>query len=183
MRRTVLLLASTALALLLSCGVAFTQEAWNLIYCEPGATWSCQGTEEDDLIFGTPGWDFVMANGGNDDVYGEEYGDDLQGNYGDDYLNGMDGNDTLSGDSGTDYLRGGAGNDGIWGGTEADKLYGDKGRDQLTGESGDDVIKTGTDTRGDRVRDSVFCGPGTDKVLFEKGIDSVDRACEIKRTY
>ena len=66
MRRTAFLLASTALAVLLSCGAAL---ALNAVACEGGGK-RCVGTDRPDLMKGT---------GGIDAIYGRDKGDTLKG--------------------------------------------------------------------------------------------------------
>ena len=75
MRRTVFLLASTALAVLLSCGAAL---ALNAVACEGGGK-RCVGTDRPDLMKGT---------GGIDAIYGRDKGDTLKGFGGTDALLG-----------------------------------------------------------------------------------------------
>ena len=66
MRRTIFLLASTALAVLLSCGAAL---ASNAVACEGGGK-RCVGTDGPDPMKGT---------GGIDAIYGRDKGDTLKG--------------------------------------------------------------------------------------------------------
>jgi hypothetical protein len=73
MRRTVLLMASMALTLLLASGVAL---AISEVRCDGG---ECKGTPDDDKMVGTDrrdilyafrGSDLLFGNGGRDDLYG-----------------------------------------------------------------------------------------------------------------
>jgi len=98
MRRPVLLLVSTALVALLSCGVAL---ALNTIACEGGGK-RCVGTDRPDLMKGT---------GGIDAVYGRDRGDTLKGFGETDALLGQKGGDILLGGPGQDFLIGGLGDD------------------------------------------------------------------------
>jgi Ca2+-binding RTX toxin-like protein len=102
-RRTLLLLSTMMLALLLACGVALAAN----ITCQGG---SCVGTEENDRITGSllddqiqalGGRDHVQARPGDDEVYGDAGGDDITGGVGGDYLVGGRGPDEIGGGPGT----------------------------------------------------------------------------------
>jgi Ca2+-binding RTX toxin-like protein len=123
MRRAVLLLATTALALIAAGGIAL---AATLITC---TTNPCDGTTDDDVIIGTVGAETINGKAGNDEISardandtlnGEDGNDTMHGELGDDRLNGGDGPDQLFGEIGTDRLNGGAGNDTLDGGPETD---------------------------------------------------------------
>jgi hypothetical protein len=120
MRRTVLLLATTALTLVVAGGIALAAT----FTC---TTNPCDGTTDDDVITGTlnaetingkAGNDEISARDANDTINGEEGDDTQHGELGDDWLNGGDGADQLFGENGTDRLNGGAGNDILDGGPE-----------------------------------------------------------------
>src|SRR5215217_3637511 len=98
MRRTVVLVASMALTLLLASGVAL---ALNTIRCDGG---KCNGTPRNDRMLGTSkrdimygfkGDDSLLGEGGNDDLYGFDGRDGLLGHAGADKLSGSDGIDNL----------------------------------------------------------------------------------------
>ena len=107
----------------------------------------------------------------------------------------------------TDYVYGGPGNDrdsntveGLWGGVDAagDHVYGgagndylkgggyrEKGVDRLFGGKGADVV--GASQRMSPVpvgisREVIDCGPGTDTVYFDEGLDSVTN-CEVRQAF
>jgi RTX calcium-binding nonapeptide repeat (4 copies) len=103
MRRTVLLLATTALTLIAAGGIAL---AATLITC---TTNPCEGTTEDDVITGTVGAETINGQAGNDEISARDANDTL---------NGEDGNDTMHGENGTDRLNGGVGDDTLDGGPE-----------------------------------------------------------------
>jgi serralysin len=144
--KTMLLVASMALTVLLASGVAL---AMNTIQCKTkqGVRTFCYGTKERDRMLGTDGKNFMFGKGrgdilkgfdgndilegdqGNDELYGGLSQDELQGNLGDDTLNGFDGNDILEGDGG---------NDGLYGGSGIDDLIGGLGNDVLEAGPGDD---------------------------------------------
>jgi len=78
------------------------------------------GTNNNDLILGSPGadtingrqgGDCILGGGGNDVIYGFVGNDVLLGGPGDDYLNGDQGNDVLIGGDGYDTCVGGGGAD------------------------------------------------------------------------
>ena len=115
-------------------------------------TFSIDGAEGNDRLFGLNGSDHLLGGSGNDFIYGAVHysttidahnADILDGNSGNDYLmgsyaddtmyggddqdilNGLLGEDTLSGDAGNDLLVGGGGKDTLTGGDDDDVLYGD----------------------------------------------------------
>jgi Ca2+-binding RTX toxin-like protein len=122
MRRTFLLLVTTAVALIAAGGIALAAT----FTC---TTNPCDGTADDDVITGTlsaetingkAGNDEISARDANDTLNGEDGNDTLHGELGDDWLNGGDGPDHLLGENGTDRLNGGAGNDILDGGPETE---------------------------------------------------------------
>ena len=88
---------------------------------------------------------------------------------------------TVRGDSGNDYIVGSAANDGLVGGAGDDIIVGGAGNDSINGGPGRNILKggTGDDTfhvnpsnglfEGDTVnvggQDTIYGGPGTDKVI------------------
>ena len=102
---------------------------------------------------------------------GTAQADQIAGTAGDDEILGRGGDDTIRGNGGGDVVRGGAGHDTI-------SVTGrDRQPDAVFGGFGDDLI--GVDENNSA--DQVDCGPGTDTVIFDKGVDTVTN-CEIKRT-
>jgi Ca2+-binding RTX toxin-like protein len=97
MRRTVLLLALMALAVLLACGVALAA--------------NIKGTEGDDVLYGTDSRDTIIPFAGNDTVYAKGRNDDVRHSFGNDKIWGEEGNDVLRGGRGTDVITGGPGQD------------------------------------------------------------------------
>jgi len=174
--KTVLLVASTTLAVLLACGVAVAAT----VRCEGGPRDPCRGTHSDDTIYGNPRSNGVAGLGGNDVIYlrggGEDWGfgdwwrssnpgnDILHGGRGQDVMSGNQGDDTLYGGPKFDELDGGAlfdilegdGNDTIRGGPDGDLAYGDEGDDTIHGGFGDDVV------RGGFGADRLYGGEGDD---------------------
>jgi Ca2+-binding RTX toxin-like protein len=154
MRQTVLLLASTALTLLLACEIALA------------ATIDCVAGE-----------DYCIGTNNPDTINGSDVGEKIHGLDGDDTLLGNGGNDGLVGGKGNDVIRGGEGTDGIGSrsGPGADKIYLEGGEDSVE----DSSFRCGRD--GDCVNDrnvidggegndyisgnfKVFGGPGNDEV-------------------
>src|SRR5215204_261274 len=107
MKRPLLLLASTALALLVACGVALAATA---IDCAVVGN-PCNGTKGDDQITGTTDADTISARGGNDQISALDANDTLRGQGGTYTINGQLGNDILSGGLDNDTMDGGDGND------------------------------------------------------------------------
>ncbi len=99
MRKTILVLASMALAVLLASGIALAA--------------TVKGDENDNVLTGTPNRDVINPFGGNDTVYALGGNDDVRHSYG---------NDKILGGSGNDTLRGGFDNDEIWGGPGRDLI-------------------------------------------------------------
>src|SRR5829696_5085054 len=207
MRRTIVLLASMALTLLVASGVALAVTKIG----GPGP----------DTLRGTNGADNLLGEGGNDVLYGLGGSDNLLGGEGKDWvfggsergpqggdknLVGGPGNDGVLGGKGSDNLLGGSGNDYVYGDTGSDRLVGEGGRDivdgftgsdRLIGGGGDDLFVDGPfdDTSKDEIlsggdgddaffidnvpatRDIVSCGDGFDRVAADAK-DQVAPDCE-----
>ena len=82
------------------------------------------GTEQADVLSGTPGVDVIAALGGADKV------------------SGADGNDLICGGGAKDTLKGGNGKDSIFGEGGADLLKGNGGNDKCAGGPGTDTEKS-----------------------------------------
>jgi Ca2+-binding RTX toxin-like protein len=161
MRKTLLLLTTIALALLLAGGVALAATK----QCKVGVT--CNGTSSADTITGTIGVDEIYAGGGNDSVQALGGADYMQGGNGVDTLDGGDGDDKSGGGPGSDVFYGGAGNDRVSGGGGEDEIHGGLGDDiDLDGDATTDTIygEDGNDLEldGDRGNDLLDGGPGDD---------------------
>lgn len=127
------------------------------------------GTARSDILLGKAGNDLMRGLAGNDCLYGEAGNDRLRGGSGADRLFGGPGADRLEGESGTDRMSGAAGND---------RLTDRVGRDSFSGGGGNDTIDArDASLAGRRVRDTVTCGPGRDRVLADRR-DAVLRDCE-----
>jgi Ca2+-binding RTX toxin-like protein len=172
MRRTLLLLSTMMLALLLASGVAW---AVNMV-----------GTNGPDTLRGTNGDDNLIGNGGNDRLFARNGRDNLLGGPGKDCL--LCATETFHFFAGDKNLFGGPGNDFVWAGKGADKAEGGEGNDLLPDDSGRELSQDnfsggpGNDVidvpqyrsaRGDRV----VCGSGFDRVAADKE-DVVAPDCE-----
>jgi Ca2+-binding RTX toxin-like protein len=135
MRKTVVVLVSMALAVLLAGGLALAAPKGGtdttVIDCSAQTISSCQGTSGPDIIYGTDSTDVILPYGGDDIVYAKGGNDEVRHSFG---------NDHIEGGLGADTLRGGFGNDSI---------YGNKPATTLTGAQSDDV--------GDSARDLIDC--------------------------
>jgi Ca2+-binding RTX toxin-like protein len=183
MRRSVLLLASTALVVLLASGVAV---AITVVNCTGGP---CEGTGGVDRIQGTENRDEIYAYGSADDVTGGDGADKILAGSGHDQIlgdysaSGSDGagNDRIYGEAGRDYIYGTGGADLIAGGPGDDYLDASEFPDDVPGE---DTVKGGSDNdeihADDGLYDFINCGGGQrDKVVYDRGLDTVAK-CENK---
>ena len=170
MRRLILLLTVSVLALLLAGGVAL---AVNKV-----------GTNGPDTLRGTNKSDNLDGRGGNDDLFGLGGRDSLLGGPGKD--NVLGGNERRA-SGGDKNLVGGSGNDRVLGGRGSDNLVGEGGNDilvegtlrefsedRLSGGAGDDVIPA---INKPAFGDVVTCGSGFDRVLADRK-DVVAPDCE-----
>ena len=172
MRRTVLLLATMALTLLVASGVALAVTKI--------------GTDGPDTLRGTNGADNLVGKGGSDDLFGLGGGDNLLGGEGRDALIGGNervilrgGDKNLVGGPGNDLIIAGKGSDNAVGGPGNDFLVDDGVRefskDTLSGGSGNDVIDVWHKPAA--VQDVVTCGSGFDRVISDRA-DLVAPDCE-----
>jgi Ca2+-binding RTX toxin-like protein len=156
-RRTIVLLAATALALALAGGVALAQQFGDQQGGQ-GVTktcpTTCQGTSFSDTLKGTNAPNHIEGLGGNE---GLRSGDLIQG-----FAN----HDLLYGNSGGDRIEGGNGNDAIFGGLGQDLLIGGTGNDHIDGGSGGDIIMV-----KDGYVDHVNCEGGNDDVSNRDSFD------------
>jgi Ca2+-binding RTX toxin-like protein len=177
-RRTTLLLGAMLTALVVAGGVAW---AANVIQCpnDPGGNpGECWDTDKNDIVHGTSGNDEIFTSLGADIVYGYGGNDDFQGREGPDIYYGGPGHDYLAADCdldsacGEDEKHGGPGNDHIVGNLRSEKHFGGRGDDLLVDP---DAFH--------RNPDYFSCGPGTDRVVYNEGVDRVADDCEILEPY
>jgi Ca2+-binding RTX toxin-like protein len=172
MRRTILLVVTMILTLLVASGVAW---AVNKI-----------GTDGPDTLRGTNGADNLLGKGGNDRLFALDGRDTLLGGPGKDWLD----TNPPGWSRGDKNLLGGPGNDFIVGGKGSDNLLGEEGNDFLTdglqrdvaldkvsGGAGTDVIHTASLRLRASAPDIVTCGIGFDRVLADTK-DVVASDCE-----
>ena len=160
MRKTVLLLASTALVVLLASGVALAAT----YHVGDDGPDRILGTDVTDTLIGRGGNDVITGKGGPDVVLGGGGDDGLSGGYGDDEVRGGDGDDTMGGDVAPVGIPG----------------SGTSGNDTLYGGDGNDLIVTRLDSDNPENkprRDTIFCGDGRDTVRADP-IDTVASDCE-----
>ena len=163
MRRTVLLMTSMALTLLLASGVAV---AFNTIRCDGG---ECNGTPNDDKMVGSDRRDILYAFRGSDLLFGNGGRDDLYGFRGYDALRGGDGSDKLGGGPDKDELYGNGGPDVLNGGNTGDYMQGGDGNDKLFAGSGGTAYASTESLDGGRGADLLSGGPGFEYYHFYPG--------------
>ena len=204
MRRTLLLLATMALGVLLVSGVAYAMS----VTCDgagdqdptPGV---CQGTENKDTISGTEGGaEVIKALAGPDDVVSGSGRDEVYGHRGNDIVDAAYNNDTVYGGSGDDGTAEGTtfntptkNTTNLEGGEDSDKVYGGEGADWIDAAAHDlstdhpgSVDRSYGEEGNDRIyaidgnEDIIDCGPGTDDLVRrDVGIDTI-KNCEVRRS-
>jgi Ca2+-binding RTX toxin-like protein len=171
MRRTIVLLATMALTVLVASGVALAVAKIG----GPGP----------DTLRGTNGADNLLGKGGNDKLYALRGRDNLLGGSGKDLVLGGTARRPLGGDK---NLGGGPGNDVVFGGRGSDNILGETGNDlvqdvdalsdfstdKLSTGDGNDVVGIYNDPA---FKDVVTCGSGFDRVFADKK-DTVAPDCE-----
>jgi Ca2+-binding RTX toxin-like protein len=172
MRRTMLLLATMTLTLLVASGVALAVTKL--------------GTDSRDRLRGTNGADTLIGKGDNDILLALAGDDTLLGGPGKDFLLGgsiqeaSGGNKTLEGGDGNDALFGGLSSDTMVGGDGNDFLNGGEfdqtpaAKDTISAGDGNDVLDIINKPAG---KDVVSCGGGFDRVLADRA-DLVAPNCE-----
>jgi Ca2+-binding RTX toxin-like protein len=171
MRRTMLLLATMALTLLVASGMALAVTRI--------------GTDGPDTLRGTKGDDNLIGQGGNDTLLSLAGDDTLLGGPGKDVVNGgslaqpLGGNKTLVGGEGNDVVQGGLGSDNVLGGEGNDFMVDGEFeppavKDILSAGDGNDVLNVANKPAG---KDVVSCGSGLDRVLADRA-DVVSPDCE-----
>src|SRR5215211_6056196 len=162
MRRTMVMVATMALILLVASGMALAVTKI--------------GTNGPDFLRGTNGDDSLIGKGGNDNLLGET---------GKDWLFG--GTDRGKTSGGQKNMVGGPGNDRLQGGKGSDNLVGERGndllidgyelnpkKDTLSSGDGNDALWVWNRPAG---RDVVSCGRGFDLVLADRD-DLLSPDCE-----
>lgn len=137
MRRTIFVLASTAVFLIANVGLAGANSSGPMCNGYPA---TIIGTVGDDFIEGTDGDDVIVTGSGNDTILALAGDDMVCAGNGDDFVVGMQGSDQLWGGTGDDIVIGGPGNDAVYGENGDDILFGNFGNDTLFGGRGDDFL-------------------------------------------
>lgn len=116
-------------------------------------------------------------------VAGVAYAGTIEGTPQDDTLIGTAIQDTILGRGGDDTISGLGQSDTLLGQFGNDTIDGGPGQDILRGNDGDDDLTGGPDeTKGPRITDEYFCGPGVDTVHLEKSesaVHNISNTCEI----
>ena len=169
MRRTILMVATVALMVLVASGVAL---AVNKI-----------GTDGPDTLRGTNGNDNLIGKGGNDRLFALDGRDNLFGGPGKDLV----GTDPTRFRRGDKNLQGGPGNDIVFGARGSDNVLGEAGNDWLidgpTREFSLDKVSSGDGNdvflveNVPATKDIATCGGGFDRVLADRK-DLVAPDCE-----
>ncbi len=174
MRRTMMLVASAALALLVASGVALAAS----INCPNAPGGYCYGTSVGDGMYGDFRVDRMYGFGGADLMYGDGNGDRMYGG------NEAGWGDKMLGQRGEDRMKGNRGDDAIYGGNGDDEIYGGDGDDLIQGGYGNDVMFTGFGddqvNAQDGQKDFITCGSGNDLIYVDAGLD-VLRDCGTRR--
>src|SRR5829696_7744168 len=170
MRRTILMVATMALTLLVAGGVALAvakigTQGRDFLKGTAGAD-NLIGKGETDLIFGLAGNDNLIGGSGKDIVQGGTYERSLGGNKN---LLGGDGNDVVFGGKGSDRVVGEEGNDILIDGNEPNPV-----KDTLSAGDGNDVLWVWNRPAG---KDVVACGDGSDRVFADRA-DALADDCE-----
>ena len=147
MRRPLLFMAATTLAMLVACGVALAAS----VDCPTASGGYCYGTNSGDALYGTPNVDREFGKGGSDLMYGYGDGDFMYG--GDEAGVG----DKMRGGGGPDLINGQGGNDVIDGGPGSDTLKTGKGSDRVEAKDGNKDYRT--------------CQGSNDLVVYDRGLD------------
>lgn len=167
---------AVALALLMVAALAGVAWAANTIQC-PGESSTdpdgyCNGTDRNDVMYGTKGKDDMYARRGADIMYGLAGRDSLIGREGPDITYGGLGNDYLGSDCDLDSW---CGEDEKHGGRGDDHLVGNRRSEHHFGGRGDDFL---VDDYSHEQPDTFRCGPGLDYAYYNKGLDKVADDCE-----
>ncbi len=156
------------------------------------ATETINGTDKDDELVRSLGFNTFYGGNGNDTIrggdhidiiYGEEGNDKLYGGNSTNFIFGGLGNEEINDGDNSSYLCGGDGDDKIYAGGGNDVLDGGKGNDYLQGDHDDDIYIYKKDYGTDVISDSA--GKNTIKIsgLSSKNIKvGKTSRCEEKKT-
>src|SRR5829696_2640623 len=174
MRRTMLLVATMALTLLVASGVALAVTKIG----GPGPD-HLRGTNGDDILIGKGGNDILNALAGHDELLGGRGKDVVVGGKSCcDESDFSGGNKNLLGGPGNDAVIGGLGSDNVVGGPGTDFITDGEQRggatDTLVGGDGNDFLGPVNKPAG---KDILTCGDGFDRVWVDRK-DVVAPDCE-----
>jgi Ca2+-binding RTX toxin-like protein len=210
MRRTIVLLTTMAMTLLVATSVAMADTVacmYNPIALDQD---TCFGTNEDDEIYGTVANDTIFAHDGNDDIYALRGNDSIVAHEGDDRIVGGRGDDDIHGAEGMDTANfyaspapitaslatneaTGEGDDfmtgieNLVGSRHNDMLTGSIGANTLNGLGGKDSLSGGDGNDTINARDGnadgiISCGAGSDTVIYDQFFDDPPGGdCEVQR--
>ena len=172
------------------------QVSWSAVIICPNDS-GCQGTPDDDLLWGTTsnafydgregndiirgfqdGPNYIVGGLGNDTLIGGQFNDGLYGGPGNDKYDAGGGHDSIFEDIQLPEHIEGGGNDDISGNIGNDWISSGNGADRIFGGPGDDYINDNWDYR-DFSEDTIDCGSGTDFVgRFNSGDGDTAVFCE-----
>ncbi len=136
---------------------------------------SVEGDGDGDRLVGTARRDVLDGVDGNDTLLGNDGNDSLEGATGEDNLYGGFGEDDIYGGPQTDRINAGPDNEYVDAGVGDDQVIGGAGGDRLYGYYGDDILNADDGMGGD----SIDCGPGFDRAIFNDGDQVNATNCEI----
>ncbi|MEA5572729.1 glycerophosphodiester phosphodiesterase family protein [Calothrix sp. UHCC 0171] len=134
-----------------------------------------QGTEGDDVLYGSDKDELFAAGAGNNTIYGNEgqnifiagNGNNIAyGGSGNDVFFFGNGNNLIYANEGINKITTGSGNDLIYGGSQADVIYSGVGDDLIYANEGNNVISAGTGNN------TVYSGSGSDRFILDTGVGS-----------
>jgi Ca2+-binding RTX toxin-like protein len=139
MRRTIALLTTMVLTLLVATSVAMA------VTKTCSYSGNCYGTADPDRLYGGEGNNKIYGKSGDDGLFGNSGEDDL---YGDSGAPGAPNGGPHGGD---DYMNGGSDFDRLYGGSGDDRMYGGDGPDLYVGEGGNDFMVS-----QDKVKSNIY---------------------------
>lgn len=130
-------------------------------------------SNDDQVVTGTDGIDFIQGGDGNDTLNGLAGNDGFRPGDGDDVISGGAGDDGIRGEDGDDTIDGGEGDDLVGAGYGDDSVVADVGDDSIYLGSGDDIY--GADAPGvNEGNDTIYAGYGDDTITTNLGNHSIE---------
>jgi hypothetical protein len=182
--RSLLIVALVAGA---SVGLVTGSSVAKSVFCGGGY---CSGTEQDDIMEGTEGYDQMVAGSGRDFVSTRGTGDDGNGGPDGDHVEGDNGNDTIHCEAGNEnpsvavqagfeYWVGGF----CWGGPHGDDVFGGLGEDEVASGFGTDRIWGKEDNDAMKADDGYADVVGGDSGYDTCDIGAGDSAFNCEKVY